>query len=667
MSSENSNTETLNTTTSNGDIDLIKDSLEKAGKTKEEIDAVSTINEAQDAADSERAKLGVMQEAFLAPTLDLRLFASQALSQELVSSQAAETLSKALAAGLKHRDAGTLFGEDGKVNPQVIADLAEAGYWGLPIPKEYGGSGASKFFCGRAMVTMGSNVAEVYGGLLSIERLIGAAGPLIWKGTKTQKENLLRPLAAGHVRSGFGGTEPSVGCNITKASTYGVVDGDDIIVYGEKLFISNAWYGHVIALLLKIDNKLRVLITQLPDEDSEEFHIVNYGIHALRQIHNKGIYFNGLRVPKANLLDGDGLAIIFHDLDEGRFAVAATASARMRKILSSCIPWVKGRETFGEKLETREYIRFLMALQAAYIVGSEALVDWSASLIDSGYQGDVSSMITKTQATDWLRHSATELGMFTHGGRFVLKGHIIGDNLADDMVSSVYEGPNPMLGKACIKSMGKVFIDGYLKPLMVEFANAGIEIGKLRFTGAHLKGTLAYLFANRGKLLKNRKPIVAKVIALLKFLKMLRAKPKGAATFEGLDSRFVDHLHFAEKSWFKWRKQFVSSMLIYQERLADQDILMLEGVYQPMANITTMFCAIAASRAAKAAGDEATVAAFNLLCWEMRTKLSGEKRTSGAYKKAVHETAQFILNGQMRQLNNVPTGEILQPYGIFKE
>jgi alkylation response protein AidB-like acyl-CoA dehydrogenase len=84
------------------------------------------------------------------------------------------------------------------------------------------------------------------------------------------------------------------------------------------LFISNAWYGHEIALLLLIDNKLRVLITTLPDEDSEVFSINNYGIHALRYIHNKGLKFNGLRVPKANLLEGDGLAIIFHDLDEGQ-------------------------------------------------------------------------------------------------------------------------------------------------------------------------------------------------------------------------------------------------------------------------------------------------------------------------------------------------------------
>jgi hypothetical protein len=202
-----------------GDIDLIKDSMEKAGKNKEEVGSVVTIDQAQIAADSGRAKQGVLQQALLAPSVDLRLFACQANKAELTDSEAAAALLASIEVGKRHRDAGTVIGADGKVNPVLIAELAEAGYWGLPIPKEYGGSGATKFFLGRTMTQMGATVAEIVGGLLSIERLIGTAGPLIWKGNPEQKERLLRPLAAGHVRSGFGGTEPSVGCNITKAST----------------------------------------------------------------------------------------------------------------------------------------------------------------------------------------------------------------------------------------------------------------------------------------------------------------------------------------------------------------------------------------------------------------------------------------------------------------
>ncbi|HEY9787369.1 MAG TPA: acyl-CoA dehydrogenase family protein [Candidatus Obscuribacterales bacterium] len=646
-------------------VDLITDALSKAGKSAEEIASVSAVDRAQTEADSLRQTRGALQEALLSDSLPVKLFACQAQTSALSDSLAATVLEKSIKIAVGHRDAGSLFGKDGKVNPRVIAELGNAGYWGLPVPVEWGGSGASKFFLGRAMIRMGAEGAEILGGLLSIERLIGAAGPLIFRGNAEQKSEFLTQLARGKLRSGFAGTERYVGCNITKVRTYGLEDGDDIVVYGDKLFISNAWYGHLVALFLRVNDELKVLITQLPEKDTEEFQIVHYGIHALRQIHNKGLKFNGLRVPKKNLLAGDGLAIIFHDLDDGRFAVAATAACRMRRILASCIPWVNFRVTFGEKLREREYIRYLIALQAAYIAGADALIDWSASLIDAGYQGDVSSMIAKTRCTDWLRQCTTELGMFTHGGRFVLHGHTIGDNLADDLVSCVYEGPNPMLGKACIKALAKALGEEHLKPLLVELASAGVEVSKLRLNSlSGLFSSLRYLYAQRAGLKEKRKPILIKVKALAGFLLSIAGKRKiGARSMiPGLDARFAEHLAFAEKAWLKWRKNFIGSVLVYREKLADEDLMMLDGMYEPLTNIVAMLSAICAARQAMWHNDEATVSALNLLCLELRCKLSGEKRTSRRYKKAVHETALYVLEGKFRQLGGVPKAEILQSY-----
>src|SRR3990167_8990906 len=96
-----------------GDIDLIKDSMEKAGKSKEEVGSVVTIDQAQIAADKGRAKPGVLQQALLAPSVDLRLFACQSNKIELTDSEAAVALAASIEVGKRHRDAGTLFGEDG--------------------------------------------------------------------------------------------------------------------------------------------------------------------------------------------------------------------------------------------------------------------------------------------------------------------------------------------------------------------------------------------------------------------------------------------------------------------------------------------------------------------------------------------------------------------------
>lgn len=645
-------------------VDLLKEALEKAGKGTEEIDSVRTVDAAQVAADSGRSRKGVMQEAILSlGRLDLEFFACRGNRAELTDSVSASVLDNSIELVVAHREAGTLLDENGKVASSLIAALAQSGYWGMPIATDWGGSGASKYFLGRAMVKMGSEGAEIIGGLLSIERLIGAAGPVNFRGTDDQKDRILRPMADGTMRSGFAGTERYVGCNITKVRTYGIEDGDDIVVYGDKLFISNAWYGHCVALFLRIGEELRVLIAQLPEADCDEFQIVNYPIHALRQIHNKGLRFNGLRIPKKNLLPGDGLSIIFHDLDDGRFAVAATAAARMRRILASGIPWVKFRETFGVKLEKREYIRYLLALQAAYIAGSDALIDWSSSLIDAGYQGDVSSMITKTKATDWLRQCSTELGMFTHGGRFVLVGHTIGDNLADDLVSSVYEGPNPMLGKAAMKALIKAFVEEHLLPVFSELAKLGIKMSDLRFNSlSDIKGTFGYLWKHRAALSANRKVLLAEGKPLISFLWKTRRAPGMRVDDKGLDSRFADHLKAADKAWRKWRKNFVARAMILQERLADEDLIMLNELYEPLTDIVAMLCAIAASRHAITSGDAGTAAALNMLCLELRCKLVGETRYSRRYKKAVHETAELILAGDFRQIERVPQPAILQPY-----
>ncbi len=654
---------THDTSPSSHDIDLIAEALRKSGKTQEEIDTVTTVDRAQTNADEGRMRPGAIQIALLSRRLPLRLFACQSDQSELHNSTAAAILKASIEQASKHMQAGTLLDTEGKVAQAVISDLAQAGYWGLPVPKKWGGASASKFFLGRAITAMGSECAEILGGLLSIERLIGAAGPLILRGSDAQRTEFLVPLAQGVLRSGFAGTEPHVGCNITKVKTYGVIDGDDVVVFGEKLFISNAWYGHVVALFLAIDDKLRVLITKLPDNDSAEFRIVNYGIHALRQIHNKGLVFNGLRVPKRNLLEGDGLSIIFHDLDDGRFAVAATAACRMRKILSSCIPWVKFRETFGKPLAEREYIRYLLALQAAYIAGADCLVDWSASLIDAGYQADVSSMIAKTKATDWLRRCSTELGMFTHGGRFVLQGHTIGDNLADDLVSSVYEGPNPMLGKACVKALAKAFGEDLLKPLMKVLAQSDVDLKKVNLSsvGATVK-TLRYVWTRRSKLKANRSEISAKFMDLVGFIASSETQTLNDSTFVGLDDRFSEHLQFANRAWFKWRKNFVRTLLVNQERLADEDIIMLEGLYEPLTNIVAMLCAIAASRQAAWSKDQPTLCALDLLCLELRCLLSSEVRTAKRYRLAVDVLAGHILNDDFRQIRSVHPGSILRPY-----
>ena len=110
-------------------------------------------------------------------------------------------------------------------------------------------------------------------------------------------------------------------------------EGEDFVVNGEKLFITNAIPGRTVGLVVMLEGKPAVLIAELPREENEHFQLNRYGIYALRQAYNNGLRFHQFRVPRVNLLKptlGDGLTIAYHGLNLGRLSLCAGAAGSMR-------------------------------------------------------------------------------------------------------------------------------------------------------------------------------------------------------------------------------------------------------------------------------------------------------------------------------------------------
>ena len=150
--------------------------------------------------------------------------------------------------------------------------------------------------------------------------------PLLAFCSAEQKARILPKLASGERISAFALTEPGAGSDLTALRTTAKLDGDDYVVNGEKLFITNAIPGRTIAIVCLIEGKPSVLIADLPDQENDQFQTVPYGIYALQHSWNNGLKFNNFRVPAANLLDpgrGDGLTIAYHGLNRGRVALVA--------------------------------------------------------------------------------------------------------------------------------------------------------------------------------------------------------------------------------------------------------------------------------------------------------------------------------------------------------
>ena len=159
------------------------------------------------------------------------------------------------------------------------------------------------------MITRMATLDPTVAGLASVHGCIGAVDPVRSFGTPQQKARFLPALADGTRLSAFALTEPGAGSDLTALKTNAVLDGDDYVVNGEKLFITNAVPGRTIGLVCKIGNAPSVLIVDLRMRTPFQ----NQPVRNLRpqRAHNNGLVFKNFRVPKENLLQprGDGLTV----------------------------------------------------------------------------------------------------------------------------------------------------------------------------------------------------------------------------------------------------------------------------------------------------------------------------------------------------------------------
>ena len=307
---------------------------------------------------------------------------------------------------------------------------------------------------------------------------IGAVDPVRTFGSPEQKQRFLPKLSSGERLSAFALTEPGAGSDLTALKTRAVRDGDEYVVNGEKLFITNVVPGRTIGLVCLIDDRPAVLVADLPAQENEHFQLRKYGLYALKHTYNQGIIFKDFRVPAENLLTpprGDGLTIAYHGLNLGRVALCANAAGTMRLMMASMIPWAHFRKTYGAEIASRELVQRRLGRMAALIVGCDALVQWCAGLLDAGYRGEMECIIAKIFGSEAQKEAAVDLFMKTHGGRSFLHGHMLGDNIHEFLAPCIYEGEGEMLGMAFFKSLVKQHGMKFFEPIGKALAAAKIK------------------------------------------------------------------------------------------------------------------------------------------------------------------------------------------------
>jgi alkylation response protein AidB-like acyl-CoA dehydrogenase len=556
-----------------------------------------------------------------------------------VSPGAETVMRESLAVVRRHRDAGTLLDEKGKISERVLGDLATAGYWGLLVEQKYGGSGVPFTRFARFLTEM-ATLDPTIAGLASVHGCIGAVDPVQTFGTEEQKQRWLPELASGRRLSAFALTEPCAGSDLTALRTTATRDGDDYCVTGEKLFITNVRPGRTIGLVCLVDGKPAVLVVDLPDAETPEFRLKHYGLYALKHCYNLGILFNDLRVPAANRLvpaDGDGLTVAYHGLNRGRVALCANAAGTMRLMMADMIPWARFRVTYGEPIARRELVRRRLGHLAGLIVACDALVEWCAGLLDAGYRGEMECIVAKIFGSEAQKEAAIELHMKTHGGRAFLHGHLFGDNVHEFLAPCIYEGEGEMLGMAFFKSLVKQHGRRYFEPIGRVLADSNIR--KPNFLNP------AHLWKLKGPLWQYSKWLVGQGVR------------RGHVELPALPRDLRAHAEFAAHHLHKMAREISGAMRKHQLKLADRQCRMSELSARVQSLVVILCTSLYSGRQT----DEIVRKAADGLCRTLTRQFTAA-RPSDRDLRDLTELGAAIADGKTELTAGIEAPPILMPY-----
>jgi alkylation response protein AidB-like acyl-CoA dehydrogenase len=546
----------------------------------------------------------------------------------------------AMAMVRQHRQNGTLYNEDRKVSERVLGELGELGYWGLLVSQEYGGAG-SPFRSFAAFLTRMATVDPTIAGLASVHGCIGAVDPLRTFGTEEQKQRFLPGLASGERLSAFALTEPGAGSDLTALTTTAQLDGDEYIVNGEKLFITNAVPGRTVGLVCLIEGKPAVLVCDLPNEENESFQIRKYGLYALKHTYNNGLVFRNFRVPKENLLTaprGDGLTIAYHGLNLGRVALCATAAGTMRLMMASMIPWAHYRVTYSEPIAKRELVQRRLGKLGGMIVAADALVAWCSTLLDAGYRGEMECIIAKIFGSEAQKEAAIELFMKTHGGRSFLHGHMFGDNVHEYLAPCIYEGEGEMLGMAFFKSLVKQHGTVYFQAIGEALKRAGIRKPNPL--------NPAHAWALKGAALPYGRWWLGE-----------KTRSKRMPSLGAMPNNLREHAEFAIRSLQHAPLRISGVMSKHQLKLADRQCRMSEL----STRVQKMVVILCTSLYAADQSDTVIREAADVYCRELTRELLGQRPTDSDFRR-ITQLGDAIAGGGFPGIAELHPDDIMMQY-----
>jgi len=314
--------------------------------------------------------------------------------------------------------------------PKDIVDgLKELGVFGLMIPEEYGGLGES-------LLTYSLVVEEIARGWMSVSGVINThfivSHMVLHHGTEEQRQHFLPRMATGEVRGAFSMSEPGCGSDVSAITSKAVVDGDDYVLTGQKMWLTNGGSSTLVAVLVRTDNaasedsSVYKRMSTFLIEKPEGFGEVRPGLTIPGKIEKMGykgvdtteMVMDGLRLPASTILGsepGQGFYQMMDGVEVGRVNVAARACGLALRAFELGVEYAQLRRTFGKQISEHQAVAFRLADMATKVEAAHQMMVMAARTKDSGARNDLEAGMAKYLASEYCKE-VVEDSFRIHGG-----------------------------------------------------------------------------------------------------------------------------------------------------------------------------------------------------------------------------------------------------------
>ena len=321
--------------------------------------------------------------------------------------------------------------------------LGELGLTGSVFPEEYGGGGADYISYAIAVEEL-SRVCGSTGVTLSAHLSL-CANPIYMFGTEEQKKKYLVPLATGEKLGGFGLTEPSAGSDAGGTRTTATRDGNDWILNGSKIFITNAGEAETYVVLARSDKaaeKHRGISAFIVEKGMPGFSFGKKEAKmGIRSSPTMELVFENCRIPGANLLgkEGQGFKVAMKTLDGGRIGIAAQALGIAQGAFDAALAYTKEREQFNQRIASFQGVSFQLADMATQIEAARLLIYNAAYRASAGLSYSQESAMAKLFASETAMKVTTQ-AVQLFGGYGYTREFPVERMMRDAKITEIYEG-----------------------------------------------------------------------------------------------------------------------------------------------------------------------------------------------------------------------------------